>query len=61
MLNYTFISLLAIIKLVEWGGKNFSQSIDMTQTSYININQCLTYMTLLTQKLKLREKSDFGL
>ena len=58
MLNYTFISLLAIIKLVEWGGKRFSQSIGVTKTSY---NEHLTYMTLLTLKLKLREKSDFTL
>ena len=54
-LKYAFISLLAI-KLFEWGVKNFSQSIDIMQTSY---NQCLTCMTLLTQKLKLGEKSQF--
>ena len=56
MLNYAFISLLAI-KLFEWGGKSFLESTDMTETS----NQCLMYMTLLTLKLKLREKSDFRL
>ena len=33
MLNYAFICLLAI-KLVEWGGKSFSESTDMTETSY---------------------------
>ena len=51
MLNYAFISLLAI-KLVEWGGKSFSQSTDRTETSY----KRLTYMTPLTLKLKLMEK-----
>ena len=56
MLNYAFICLLAI-KLVEWGGKSFSESTDMTETSYY----CLTYMTPLTLKLKLREKSDLRL
>ena len=56
MLNYAFISLLAV-KLFEWGEKSFSQSTDMMQT---NINR-LMYMTLLTLKLKLREKSDFRL
>ena len=55
MLNYAFICLLAI-KLVEWGGKSFSQSTDMTETSYY---QRLTYMTLLTLKLKLMEKFEF--
>ena len=32
MLNYAFIYLLAI-KLIEWGGKSFSQSTDRTETS----------------------------
>ena len=55
MLNYAFISLLAI-KLVEWGGKSFSRSIDRTETSY---NQRLMYMTPLTLQLKLRERFEF--
>ena len=56
MLNYAFISWLAIIKLVEWGGKSFSQSTDLTETSYIS--QHLTYMTSQTVKLKLRKKFE---
>ena len=55
VLNYAFIYLLAVIKMVEWGGKSFSQSTDMMQTSYSR----LMYMTLLTLKLRLREKSHF--
>ena len=51
MLNYAFICLL----VVEWGGKSFSGSTDMTETSYYR----LTYMTLLTLKLKLMEKFEF--
>ena len=54
MLNYAFICLLAI-KLVEWGGKSFSESTDMTETSYYR----LTNMTLLILKLKLMEKFEF--
>ena len=54
MLNYGFICLLAI-RLVEWGGKSFSESTDITETSYYR----LTYMTLLTLKLKLMEKFEF--
>ena len=51
-LKYAFMSLLTI-KLFQWGVKCFSQSTNMTQTSY---NQCFTYMTLLTPKLKIKEK-----
>ena len=54
MLNYAFIYLLAI-KFVKYGGKSFSESTDMTETSYYH----LTYMTLLTLKLKLMEKFEF--
>ena len=54
MLNYAFICLLAI-KLVEWGRKSFSESTDMTKTSY----KRLTYMTPLTLQLKLMERFEF--
>ena len=49
MLNYAFISLLAI-KLFEWGGKSFLECKDMIETS----NQRLMYMTLLTLKTETK-------
>ena len=55
-LNYAFISLLPI-KFVEWGEKSFSQTTDI-MNSY---NQCLTYMTPVTRKLKVRQKQEFRL
>ena len=36
MLNHASIYLLAI-KLIEWGGKSFSESTDMMQTNITNV------------------------
>ena len=55
-LNFALISLLAI-KLIEWGGKSFSETTDI-MNSY---NQRLTYMTPLIRKLKERHKKEFRL
>ena len=58
MLAYAFISLVAVT-YAEWKGKAFHKvATDMMQTSYILRP---TYMTPLTLKLKLKEKSEYRL
>ena len=57
MLKYAFISEVAVI-LANWYGKSNSQSTDMTPASHI---QCHMYMTSLTLKLKVSEKSNLRL
>ena len=57
MLGYAFISAVAVM-LANCHGKSNSQSTDMTQTSHI---QHPMYMTPLTLKLKVSEKSHFRL
>ena len=57
MLKYAFISVVAVL-LANWHGKSISQSTDMAQTSDI---QCHMYMTPLTLKLKISEKSHLRL
>ena len=55
MLKYAFISVVAVT-LANWHGKNISQGTDRTQTLDIQRHM---YMTPLTLKLKVSEKSDF--
>ena len=57
MLKYAFIPAVAVM-LANWHGKSISQSTDMTQTSDIQRHM---YMTPLTLKLKVSEKSNFRL
>ena len=57
MLGYVFTSVIAVM-LANWHGKSISQSTDITQTSDI---ECHMYMTPLTLKLKVSEKSHFRL
>ena len=56
MLKYALILVVAVT-LANWHGKSISQSTAMTQTSHIRH----MYMTPLTLKLKVSEKSHFRL
>ena len=56
MLQHALRSVVAVI-LSNWHGKTFSQRLDMTQTSDLRH----TYLTPLTLKLKISEKSKFKL
>ena len=53
MLGYALIAAVAVM-LTNWHGKSISQRPDMMETSHI---QCHMYMTSLTLKLKVSEKS----
>ena len=57
MLKYAFISVVAVM-LANWHGKSISQRLDMTQTLDIQRHM---YLTPLTLKLKVSEKSHFRL
>ena len=56
MLQYALRSVVEVI-LSNWHGKSFSQRLDMTQTSDL----CHMYLTPLTLKLKISEKSKLKL